>query len=116
MALVCCWLIFKLPVAESMAMAITGALLISPYITYYDSTLLLIPLSLMMSRGGFFLRLAVFGAIMAVPLWEHGGGSNGPVGFMHVGVEIFIVAFYVREVIRGAARTAAGPVLATGAA
>jgi hypothetical protein len=115
-AILCCWLIFKLPLAESMAMAITGALLISPYITYYDSTLLLIPLALIISRAGFYLRLAVFGAIVAVPLWQHGGGSSGPIGFMHVAVELFIVGFYVHQVTRATAKTDAAPELAAGLA
>jgi hypothetical protein len=89
---VCCWLMRRLPLTEAFCVAITGSLLIVPYVTWYDSTLLALPLAVVYARGRAAMRVICIAILVAVPLWEHGGGNNGPIGFMHVGVELFIIA------------------------
>lgn len=98
----CCWLVTRLPLLEGMSVAITGALLISPYIAWYDSTSLLFPLAVIFARGGAIPRWSSLAVLIAIPLWRHGGGNNGPIGFMHVGVEVFIIWFFLRRVMRAA--------------
>ena len=91
---VCVWLIIRLPLNEGMCIAITGALLISPYITWYDSTLLVIPLAVLSARANPALRWTSLAVLAAIPLWEHGGGNNGPIGFMHVAVEGLVLVVF----------------------
>jgi hypothetical protein len=76
---------------ESICIAITGALLVTPYVAWYDSTLLVFPLAILFARGNPAVRWAALAVIVAIPLWEVGGGNNGPIGFMHVAVEVFVV-------------------------
>jgi hypothetical protein len=92
--LVCCWLMRQLPFVEAFCVAITGSLLIVPYVTWYDSTLLALPFAVIFARGGMAIRVVCAAVLAAIPLWEHGGGNNGPIGFMHVGVELFIVGYF----------------------
>jgi len=99
--IICCWLCYSLPLRESLSAALVGALLISPYVTWYDSTLLILPLLLVYSRSTTStMRVACLSVILAVPLWEHGGGNNGPIGFMHVGVEFSLLVYFVRIALR----------------
>lgn len=92
----CCWLMKRLLLIDAFCVAITGALLISPYITWYDSTLLVLPIAVVFARSGPAVRVACLAVLVAVPLWEHGGGNNGPIGFMHVGVEALLLAYFVK--------------------
>jgi hypothetical protein len=93
--ILCCWLIKKLPLWEAFCVGITGALLISPYITWYDSTLLAFPLAVIYARSRFVLQIGCTLILSAVPLWMNGGGYNGPKGFMHVSVELFIIGYFL---------------------
>jgi alpha-1,2-mannosyltransferase len=95
----CCWLIFVLPLLDSMCVAITGALLLSPYIAWYDSTLLIIPLAVLAARGRPAVKWTSIALLTAIPAWEHGGGNNGPLGFMHVAVEGFVISCSVLKAI-----------------
>lgn len=90
-----CWLIVKLPLAEGMCVAITGALMTSPYVTWYDSTLLVIPLAILFSYANPVVRWSSLAVLVAMPLWEHGGGNNGPSGFMHVAIEVFLLGAFL---------------------
>jgi hypothetical protein len=92
---ICLWLMRRLPFTEAFCVATTGALLISPYITWYDSTLLALPLAAIFARSGLAVRVACMIALVAVPLWRYGGGNNGPIGFTHVGVEVLILSYFV---------------------
>ena len=92
--IVCCWLMKHLAITESCCVAITGALMISPYVCWYDSTLLALPLAVIFARSGLQMRIVCTAILVALPLWQHGGGNNGPIGFMHVGIEIFILAYF----------------------
>lgn len=94
MFLLCCWLMKQLSFTEAFCVAITGSLLIVPYVTWYDSTLLALPFAVIYARGGTAIRIICIAVLCAIPLWEHGGGNNGPGGFMHVGVELFIVGYF----------------------
>ncbi|HEY7306975.1 MAG TPA: glycosyltransferase family 87 protein [Bryobacteraceae bacterium] len=91
---VCCGLMRRLPFTEAFCIAVTGSLLIVPYVTWYDSTLLALPLAVIYARGGTVVRIICVSVLAAVPLWLHGGGYNGPIGFMHVGVELFILGYF----------------------
>jgi hypothetical protein len=98
--LVCCWLMRHLPLTEAFCVAITGSLLIVPYVTWYDSTLLALPIAVIYARSGTAIRAICMAVLAAIPLWEHGGGNNGPIGFMHVGVELCILAYFAKATIR----------------
>ena len=91
---VACWLLRVLPIAESLSVAIVGTLLISPYVTWYDSALLVLPTAVICARSGFEIRATCILILTAIPLWTHGGGSNGPIGFMHVGVELLMLSYF----------------------
>jgi hypothetical protein len=98
--IVCCRLIPLLPVAEAFCVAITGTLLISPYVTWYDSTLLALPLAVVFARAGTVMRVCCVGALFALPLWVSGGGfSNKAGGFMHVAVELYLLAYFMHAAI-----------------
>jgi hypothetical protein len=84
---------------EAFCIAITGTLLVSPYVTWYDSTLLALPLAVVFARSAMAMRVACVAVLVAVPLWRHGGGNNGPIGFMHVGVELLILAYFVHAAL-----------------
>jgi hypothetical protein len=90
----CCWLMKRLPITESFCVAVTGALLISPYVCWYDSTLLALPLAVIFARSGLQIRVVCTAILVAMPLWTHGGGNNGPIGFMHVSVETLILIYF----------------------
>jgi hypothetical protein len=91
----CLWLMWRLPFRDAFCAAITGALLISPYVAWYDSTLLALPLAAIFARSGLAVRVACMVALVAVPLWRYGGGNNGPIGFTHVGVEVLLLSYFV---------------------
>lgn len=93
----CCWLMRRLPFTEAFCVAIIGALMISPYVCWYDSTLLALPLAVVFARTKMPGRAACVGVLIALPLWLHGGGNNGPIGFMHVGVELLLLAYFFQE-------------------
>lgn len=92
-------LFWKLPLPDCFAVAITGSLMISPYVTWYDSVLLVFPIALICSQATQLIRYAFLLILVAVPLWLYGGGLNGPVGFMHIGVEVLIIAFFIRRAL-----------------
>lgn len=92
---VCCWLMRRLPFTEGYCVAILGALLISPYVCWYDSTLLVLPIAVVFAQSGTAMRVVCLAVLIAMPLWEHGGGNNGPIGFMHVGVAALLLACFV---------------------
>jgi hypothetical protein len=91
----CCWLFTRLPPAEAFSVAITGSLLISPYVAWYDSTLLALPLAVIFVRSGAPTRVACVAVLVAYPLWRYGGGNNGPRAFIDSGVELFMLAYFV---------------------
>jgi hypothetical protein len=93
----CCWLMARLPLSEAFCIALTGSLLVSPYICWYDSTLLALPIAAVFARSAMPARVACVAVLIAVPLWAHGGGNNGPIGFMHVGVEALILVYFVHR-------------------
>jgi len=95
--LISLWLFKVLPCDEAFSVAITSTLLISPYITWYDSALLALPLTVIYVRSTQAVRVACIAILVAVPLWNRGGGNNGPIGFMHVGVETLILIFFIRH-------------------
>ena len=94
--LTACWLFRVLLPAESLSVALVGALLISPYIAWYDSTLLVLPAAVIYARSGFTVRASCVATLTAIPLWTHGGGNNGPIGFMHVGVELLMLGYFAQ--------------------
>jgi hypothetical protein len=96
----CCWLCRRLPVAEAFCVAITGTLLISPYVAWYDSTLLALPLALVFARSGMPTRVACVALLVAYPLWRYGGGNNGPRAFVDSGVELFMLGYFVLYALR----------------
>ena len=79
---------------RGLLVAITGSLLIVPYVTWYDSTLLALPIAVIYARGRTTIRIICASVVTAIPLWVHGGGNNGPIGFTHVGVELFIIGYF----------------------
>jgi hypothetical protein len=100
--IICVWLMKLLPLPEAFSAAVTGTLLISPYVTWYDSTLLALPLSIIFARGGKMARVFCVAALLVIPLWINGGGfSNKAGGFMHVAVEASILAYFVRAALLG---------------
>lgn len=90
----CCWLMARLELTDGFCVAIVGGLLISPYVCWYDSTLLVLPITVVFARAGTVVRIVSMVVLAAVPLWEHGGGNNGPIGFMHVGVEALLLGYF----------------------
>lgn len=112
----CCWLMTRLPLPESFCVAIVGMLLISPHIAWYDSTLLALPIAVVFARSNTAIRICCFALLIAYPLWRYGGGNNGPIGFTHVTVELFILGYFILDVRRGS-RTGhpSEPVLITAA-
>lgn len=102
--LLCCWLMWRLPFREGFGVAITGSLMIVPYVCWYDSTLLVIPLSIIYARSTLAVRVACVATLAAVPAWMHGGGSNGPIGFTHVIVEALILGYFANGMNPGKAR------------
>jgi hypothetical protein len=99
--LTCVWLMRRLPIADALAVAITGSLMISPYVCWYDSMLLAFPLIALWNRAGRPLRVVLVLTILAVPLWLNGGGyMQRPGGYMHVGVEVAILGLYARLAVR----------------
>ncbi len=93
--LLCWWLMRLLPLSEAFCVAIIGALLISPYITWYDSTLLVLPLAVILAKSGTAIRIICVGVLVAIPLWQYGGGATGSAGYMHVSVELFTLGFFI---------------------
>jgi hypothetical protein len=92
----CCWLFTRLPLVESLCVAVTGGLLVVPYVTWYDSTLLALPLAVAYAKGGKFVRTVCVAVLIGIPLWVRGGGYNGPMGFTHVAVEAFLLGYFMR--------------------
>jgi hypothetical protein len=95
--LVCCSLISRLPIVEAMCVAVTGSLLVVPYVTWYDSTLLALPVAVVWERGGIFVRTACVAMLIGVPLQLHGGGDSVPMGIAHVAAEMFLLAHFTRS-------------------
>lgn len=107
---VCCWLMKHLPFTDAFCIAIVGTLLISPHITWYDSTLLVLPLAVVFGRSGSAVRIACIALIVIQWPWLHGGGNNGPIGFTHVAVEVLLLTYFmyasgIRLSIPGLTRT-----------
>ena len=97
---VCCWLMRRLPLPEAFCIAIVGMLLISPHITWYDSTLLALPIGVVFARSGTAMRVVCLAILVTQPLWLHGGGNNGQAGFTHAAVESFILGYFVWYAVR----------------
>jgi len=86
----CCWLMRRLPLTEALCVAVTGTLLIVPYVTWYDSTLLVLPLAFLYARGSSRIRLACIGVLLASALWR--------ILPTHVGAEFFVLAYFGRAI------------------
>jgi hypothetical protein len=98
-AAICLWLMPHLPTAEALSVALTGSLMISPYVCWYDSTLLALVLVVLWARSGKAMRRACVMVLIAVPLWPLGGGfMHRPGGYMHVLVEAAVIIYYVNAV------------------
>lgn len=88
----CCWLMKRLPLTEAFCVAIVGMLLISPYVTWYDSTLLALPIAVLFVRSGTIMRVTFLAILVIQPLWVD---SGGPITFTHAVVELFILGYFV---------------------
>ena len=95
---ICVWLMHHLPTAEALSIAITGSLMVSPYVCWYDSSLLALAIIVLWARSGSIVRLLCVLTVVAIPLWLYGGGFKGPSGYMHIGVEVAILLHYVTAV------------------
>jgi hypothetical protein len=83
--LICCWLMRRLPLGEAFCIAITGALLVVPYVCWYDSTLLAIPIALTFARGSGPIRIACVALLFLGPAWRF--------LLTHVATDLFVLAF-----------------------
>jgi hypothetical protein len=103
-AVLCCWLMRRLPTTEALAVAVTGSLMIVPYVCWYDCTLLLFPLAVIYSRSGGFIRIGCLLVLAAVPAWAYSGRNNGLAGLIDVTVEMLALARLARMNRSSAAR------------
>jgi hypothetical protein len=92
----CCWLFRRVPLTEAFSVAITGTLLIVPYVTWYDSTLLALPLAFIYARGSSRIRLACIAVLLASPLW--------PFLLTHLTVELLVLGYFILVVNPGLTR------------
>ena len=72
----CVWLMHRLALREAFCVAVIGMLLMSPYVTWYDSTLLLLPVSLLISRSGLVARMLCMVALVLQQFWRTDHGPN----------------------------------------
>jgi hypothetical protein len=86
--LLCCWLMKTLPLTEAFCVAITGSLLIVPYVTWYDSALLVVPLAFIYGRGSSRSRVACVIALLASSMWR--------ILLTHFVTESLVLAYFVR--------------------
>lgn len=94
---ICCWIFRYSDFRTAFATAITGALLLSPYVTWYDSTLLVLPLLCLFAEAGWKTRTVCMLVLLAIPLWIFGGGFNGQFGFAHIAVEVSLLSCCARK-------------------
>ena len=65
----CICVIYRLPLREAFCVAITGALLFGYKTAWYDCTLLVLPLAILIATGGRALRVVVSALLVVAPLW-----------------------------------------------
>lgn len=99
---ICCWLYSRLDLTASFALSIVGCLMISPYVTWYDSTLLVLPILFAYSRSNNLKPLFAL-VLCAFPLWARGGGNNG-IGYMHIGVEALLMLWFTLYALSSSVR------------
>ena len=95
--LVCVWLMRQLPIRESFCIAIVGMLLISPHVAWYDSTLLLIPISLLLSRSDFNLRIVCLLILVFQQLWRT---DRGPIEVTPAIVGLLLLGYFTVLALR----------------
>ena len=93
----CVWLMWQLPIRESFCVAIIGVLLISPYVTWYDSTLLLLPISLLISRSDFILRILCLLVMVLQQLWKT---DRGPIEVTYAAAGLLLLGYFILLALR----------------
>ena len=93
----CVWLMRELPIRESFCVAIVGMLLISPYVTWYDSTLLLLPISLFISRSDFILRILCLLVLVLQQLWKT---DRGPIEVTYAAAGLLLLGYFILLALR----------------
>jgi Glycosyltransferase family 87 len=88
----------RLSLTDSFSVAVLGSLLVSPRVSWYDSTLLILPLALLLQRAKLGVRILCAALLIAVPAWQWGGGYSGR-GYFHAAVEMFLLAYLLRGCI-----------------
>lgn len=106
----CIWLMRHLPLCEALCVAIVGMLLISPYVTWYDSTLLLLPISLLISRSDFTLRMLCILVLVLQQLWR---SDRGPIEITPAIVGLVLLGYFFVLARRGRHKLIAGSSIAT---
>jgi hypothetical protein len=89
------WLMVRLPLTEALCIALIGTLLVSPYVAWYDSTLLMLPIAAVLARAGLAVRLICLASMIIQPLWRNSGGS---IDITYSLAGLFLLAYFtVRE-------------------
>jgi hypothetical protein len=72
-ALACIYLIWKLPLLEAFCIGITGALMLSYHVGWYDGALLVLPITIAWSSAGTTTRVALLILLVLPVVWILGG-------------------------------------------
>lgn len=92
--LVCGWAMWRSKLTQAFCIAIAGGLLIVPYVCWYDSTLLAIPIVVLFARGSARIRSVCVAAMIMGPAWRY--------LIVHLSVEMFILAYFLHDVFKAA--------------
>ena len=93
----CVWLMRRLPFTPAFCVAIIGMLLISPYVTWYDSTLLSLPITVVIASGETALTVVGICVLLLQPLWSTG---RAPIYFTPAVVGLLLLAYFIAIALR----------------
>jgi hypothetical protein len=92
----CVFLIYKLPMLESFCVAIVASLLVTYHATWYDCTVLVLPIAMTCQRAARPVRVALLLIVGLPGAWAMGRE------FFQVAVELFLLAYLARGAFRAA--------------
>ena len=91
------WLMRHLPLTQAFCIAIVGTLLISPYVTWYDSTLLCLPIAFVIASASTTVSVMGIGLLVLQQLWE---SDHGPLYITPAIVELLLLGYFIVFALR----------------
>ena len=95
--LISAWLMRRLALTQAFCIAIIGTLLISPYVTWYDSTLLCLPIAVVIASANTALSAVSILLLVLQPLWR---SEQGPMYVTPAIVGLLLLTYFIVVALR----------------